>query len=314
MKIIKDINDFSFDRKTALTVGTFDGVHLGHRKIIDKINSVKTSKNYRSVLITFEPHPQIVLKNRGKDIKILTTLDEKLEIFRDLGIDITYVINFTKEFSETKAEEFYVNYLIKKIGMSDLILGYDHMFGKNREGNFDTLTVLSKEYDFNIDKVEEYKPEGQHVSSTAVRHLLESGETIKAAALLGREYTLTGTVVEGKKLGRELGYPTANIQPDSEFKLIPAIGVYAVTAETDGNEYFGMLSIGKNPTVTDDESIKIEVNLFEFDREIYGNKIKIKFTEYLRKEMKFDSVNELKVQMANDKLKTEEIFSRLKIN
>lgn len=314
MNVIRDISEFVYDKKTAITVGTFDGVHLGHRKIIDKLNAVKNLKDQRSVVITFDPHPQIVLRNRDRDIKILSTLEEKLEIFGKLDIDITYVINFTKEFSETKAEDFYVNYLLKKIGMSDLILGYDHMFGKNREGNFDTLKELSAEFDFTIDKVDEYKPEGQHVSSSEIRHLLEKGEVSKTAILLGREYSVSGTVTEGKKLGRELGYPTANIKPDSEFKLIPAIGVYAVTVVLDGIEYFGMMSIGKNPTVTDEDTIKLEVNIFGFDKDIYGKKIEIKFSEYLRDEKKFDSLDDLKEQLSKDKINCEEIFAKIKIN
>ena len=160
MQVIKDINGFAFDKKSAITVGTFDGIHSGHKKIIEKLNAVKESKGLRSVIITFDPHPQIVLRNKAKDIKILTTLEEKLEIFEQLGIDIAYVINFTKEFSQTTADEFYKNYLINKIGLSDLILGYDHMFGKNREGNFDTLKELSIQNDFTVDKVDEYKFEG----------------------------------------------------------------------------------------------------------------------------------------------------------
>jgi len=314
VKVIRDISEFVYDKKTAVTVGTFDGVHLGHRKIIDKLNAVKNSKEQRSVVITFDPHPQIVLRNRDRDIKILSTLDEKLEIFGKLDIDITYVINFTKEFSETKAEDFYVNYLLKKIGMSDLILGYDHMFGKNREGNFDTLKELSAEFDFTIDKVDEYKPEGHHVSSSEIRHLLEKGEVSKASLLLGREYSLSGTVTEGKKLGRELGYPTANIKPDCGYKLIPAIGVYSVTAVLEGIENFGMMSIGKNPTVSDDDTIKIEVNIFSFDKDIYGKKIEIKFNEYLRDEIKFDTIEELKEQLLKDKINCEEIFAKIKIN
>ncbi|MBS1518523.1 MAG: bifunctional riboflavin kinase/FAD synthetase [Bacteroidetes bacterium] len=312
MEVIRDISDFRFDKNSAVTVGTFDGVHLGHRRIIDKLNGVRSSKNLRSIIITFEPHPQIVLKNRGKDIKILSTLEEKLSIFRECNVDITYVINFTREFSQTSASEFYINYLIKKIGLCDLILGYDHMFGKNREGNFDTLRELSHKYEFSIDKVEEYKPEGEHVSSSAVRHLLEKGEVAKAAGLLGRDYSLSGTVTKGRQLGRELGYPTANIKPDNEFKLIPGKGVYAVTSRIKGNEYSGMMSIGQNPTVTDDESIKLEVNLFDFSGDIYGEKITVNFMEYLRSEVKFDSIEELKDQMSRDKLSSGEIFAKLK--
>ncbi|MEZ4690098.1 MAG: FAD synthetase family protein [Ignavibacteria bacterium] len=198
MKIVKDLNEIVHNRNSAVTVGTFDGVHLGHREIIRKLNAVKESNDLRSVIVTFDPHPQIVLRNRDHDIKILSTLKEKLEIFRELNIDLVYVINFTKEFSLTPAERFYKDYLIDRIGLKDLILGYDHMFGKNREGNFKTLKELSENFDFTVDKVDEYKPGGEHISSTVIRHLLEKGDVEKASDLLGRYYSLEGKVVKGK--------------------------------------------------------------------------------------------------------------------
>ena len=244
MKVIRNIREIEYDKRTAVSVGTFDGVHSGHRKIIDKLNSVRDSKGLRSVLITFDPHPQIVLKNRAKDIRILSTLEEKLEIFSQLNIDITYVINFTKDFANTTADDFYRNYLIDKIGLNDLVLGYDHMFGKNREGNYDTLKELSAKYEFTVDRVDEYKPDDFHISSSVLRELLSAdGNVKKAAIILGRNYSIEGTVVEGKKLGRELGYPTANIKIPDEFKLIPAIGIYAVEVILNGNTYTGMMSI-----------------------------------------------------------------------
>ena len=316
MLILKDISEFEYDKKSAVTVGTFDGIHLGHKEIIEKLNSVKDSKGLRSIVITFEPHPQIVLRNRVQDIKILSTLEEKLEIFKDLGIDIVYVINFTKDFSETTAEDFYKKYLIDKIGLNDLILGYDHMFGKNREGNFDTLKTLSEKYDFTVDKVEEFKIDGEHISSTVIRHLLtEEGNVKKVNRILGRHYSLEGKVVAGKKLGKELGYPTANIDLTNKYKLIPKIGVYAAEVLIEGKKYFGMMSIGKNPTVTDDESIKLEVNIFDFDRDIYGKEIKVNLIEYIRDEKKFDSLEDLKKQMSLDEESSKKIINELeKIN
>lgn len=302
MQVIKDINGFEFDKKSAITVGTFDGIHSGHKKIIEKLNAVKKSKGLRSVIITFDPHPQIVLRNKAKDIKILTTLEEKLEIFEQLGIDIAYVINFTKEFSQTTADEFYKNYLINKIGLSDLILGYDHMFGKNREGNFDTLKELSEQNNFTVDKVDEYQFEGQHISSTVLRDLLSNeGDVKRVAQILGRYYSIEGKVVEGKKLGRELGFPTANIEVSNEFKLIPKKGIYTVQVQIDGKDFYGMMSIGNNPTVTDEDSIKLEVNIFDFDENIYGKNIKVSFIERLRDEKKFDSIETLKTQISEDK-------------
>jgi len=301
MQVVRDIREIQYDKKSAITVGTFDGVHLGHKKIIEKLNSIKDSKKLRSIIVTFEPHPQIVLKNRAKDIKILTTLDEKLEIFEQLKIDITYVINFTKDFANTTAEEFYKNYLIDKIGINDLVLGYDHMFGKNREGNFDTLKVLSEKYYFTVDKVDEFKFEGEHISSTVIRNLLNEGNVKKVSLILGRYYNIKGKVIEGRKLGKELSYPTANIEISDEYKLIPKIGIYAVSVELNGSLHYGMMSIGKNPTVTDDDNIKLEVNIFDFAENIYEKEIKIDFIDYLRDEKKFDSLENLKKQMSQDK-------------
>ncbi|HMS66195.1 MAG TPA: bifunctional riboflavin kinase/FAD synthetase [Ignavibacteria bacterium] len=317
MEVIRDVNRLTYDKKSAVTVGTFDGVHLGHRKIIEKLNSVRDSKGLRSVIVTFDPHPQIVLRNRATDIKILSTLEEKLEIFKELKVDTAFVINFTKEFSQTTAGEFYNNYLINKIGLSDLILGYDHMFGKNREGNFNTLKELSVENKFTVDKVDEYKFEGQHISSTVLRDLLSNdGNVFKVSKILGRYYSIEGKVVEGKKLGRVLGFPTANIEVADKYKLIPKTGIYTVLTEIEGKKYFGMMSIGSNPTVTDDESIKLEVNIFDFDENIYGKNIKVNFIEKLRDEKKFKSLDELTEQISKDKKLSLEITEKLenKIN
>lgn len=302
MRVARNLSEVDFNKESVVTVGTFDGVHLGHRQIIEKLDSIKSLKSYRSIVITFEPHPQIVLKNRTHDVKILTTLDEKLELFENLGIDLAFVINFTNEFAKTPAEDFYKKYLIDGTGLSDLVLGYDHMFGKNREGNFDKLEKLSVKYGFCIDKIDEYKHGGEHISSTVIRRLLEeSGDIKKAGQMLGGNYGFEGTVVEGRKLGREIGYPTANIGVSSEYKLIPKIGVYTVKAEVEGKSYHGMMSIGKNPTVTDDDSIKIEVNVFDFKDELYGKKIRISLVEYLRDEVKFNSLEELKNMLKKDK-------------
>lgn len=314
MKIVKDLNKIVYDKKSAVTVGTFDGVHLGHREIIRKLNAVKDSKGLRSVIITFEPHPQIVLRNREHDIRILSTLNEKLEIFSELGIDMVCVINFTKEFSLTPAEKFYKDYLIDKIGLTDLILGYDHMFGKNREGNFDTLKVLSGKYDFKVDKVEEYKPDGNHISSTVIRHLLEEGNIEKAGKLLGRSYSFEGIVVKGKKLGREIGFPTANIQIDDEYKFVPKTGIYATEVMIGKEKYYGMMNIGTNPTVTDDTSIKIEVNIFNFNKDIYGEKIRVYLKNYIREEKKFKSLEELMENIYGDKKAILKLKNNRKIN
>lgn len=310
MKIVTSADDITFDPKSAITVGTFDGVHLGHRQIIKELNKTKEEKGLRSVVVTFDPHPQIVLRNKAKDIKLLNTTEEKLDHFRELDIDLVYIINFTKEFSQTHAVDFYKDYLINGIGLSDLVLGYDHMFGKDREGNFETLKGLSNEFEFTVHKIGEYAPGGEHVSSTEIRNALFDGDIPKANRLLGEKYSISGTVIHGNKKGRELGYPTANIEIDAHFKLIPRTGIYAVEVEVDGKRYFGMMSIGYNPTVTDEKQLRIEVNILDFDENIYGKKIKVYFLEYIREEKKFDSLEELITAMNSDKERTITIINK----
>lgn len=301
MRVLRDSDKFDYDNRSVVTVGTFDGVHLGHKKIIDKLNDIKKSKKLRSVIVTFDPHPQIVLKNRTKDIKILTTTDEKLELFKSFEIDITYIINFTKEFAKTSSEEFYKTYLIDKIGMSELVLGYDHKFGKDREGNIDTLRNLADKHNFNFHKVEEFKINNENVNSTAIRDSINESNLEKASLFLGRNYSLAGQVIGGDKRGKSLGYPTANIKPLSKNKLIPNTGVYLVSIELKDSLYYGMMNIGYRPTISDNNERIMEVNIFNFDENIYDEIIKINFIEKIRDEKKFDSLNELKKQLSADK-------------
>ena len=301
MRVFRNSDKFEFDNRSVVTVGTFDGVHLGHKKIIDKLNDIKKSKKLRSVIVTFDPHPQIVLKNRTKDIKILTTTDEKLELFKSFEIDIIYIINFTKEFAKTSSEEFYKTYLIDKIGMSELVLGYDHKFGKDREGNIATLRNLSDKYSFNFHSVEEFRINNEKVNSTAVRDTINGSNLEKTSLFLGRNYSLAGQVIGGDKRGKSLGYPTANIKPLSKNKLIPNTGVYLVSIELKDSLYYGMMNIGYRPTISDNNERIMEVNIFNFDENIYDEIININFIEKIRDEKKFDSINELKKQLLADK-------------
>ncbi len=311
MRVVREFDSVEFDKKSVITVGTFDGIHLGHRKIIDSVNEIKKSKGLRSVILTFEPHPQIVLKNKSPDIKILSTLDEKLEMFESLNIDIVYVIEFTKEFSRNSAEDFYVNYIINKFGLSDIVIGYDHMVGRNREGGFETLKGLSGKYDFEIHKIDELKTEGYIVSSTVVRHMLQSSSVKDAEMLLNDYYSITGEVIYGDKLGRKIGFPTANIKPVSEYKLIPQNGVYLIKSEINGKNYFGMMNIGVRPTVTEGQKLTLEVNFLDFDGDLYGQSLKIKFLDFIRREKKFSSVEELKKQIEKDKEISKDLIKHL---
>jgi len=311
MIVVKAPQKISFDKKSVITVGTFDGVHIGHQQIIGELNRIKEDKGLRSILITFDPHPQIVLRNRSKDVKLLSSTEEKLELLKKYPVDIVYVIEFNKEFSSTPAEKFFVDYIINGTGICDLVIGYDHMFGKNREGSIETVRALSQKFNFGVHKVPEFKISDKNISSTEVRSLLEAGDVNAAKFFLGRYYEIEGVVVKGKQLGKKLGYPTANIELNDENKQIPKNGIYAVEVLYNGNLYTGMMSIGKNPTVNNSEKIFLEVNIFNFDKDIYGEKIKIKFVEYIRDEEKFDSLDELKNKLNEDKQKTLNIFSNI---
>ncbi len=300
MVIYRNLDKSHYDKNSIVTVGTFDGVHLGHREIISKVSELRNQGNFRSVVVTFDPHPQLVLRNKGHKILLLSSIEEKIEIFGKLGIDVLYILPFTHELAETHAEDFLVKYLVNGIGLSHLVLGFDHSFGKNREGNFETLSSLTGKYGFEVHKVEEFKGDTS-INSTAIRKLLLAGEVGQAAKILGSDYSFSGTVVKGDRRGNTIGFPTANVQVADEHKLIPKNGVYAVLAETEGAVYKGMMNIGHRPTVSEGQNIFIEVNLFDFDKDIYGKSIKVTPRKYIREERKFSSLDELVGQLNEDK-------------
>lgn len=311
MIVIREPDEIVYDKKTVVTVGTFDGVHIGHQQIIGELNRLKEEKNLRSILITFDPHPQIVLRNRSKDVKLLTSTEEKLELLKKFPLDTVYIINFSKEFAATPAETFFTDYIVNRIGLNDLVIGYDHMFGKNREGSIETVNALSNKFGFSVHKVPEFKIDDKNISSTEIRSLLEQGDVNAAKFFLGRFYEIEGTVVPGAKRGRELGYPTANIKINDDNKQIPKNGIYAVEVFYNNDIFRGMMSIGHNPTVNDTDEIFLEVNIFNFNKDIYGEKIKIRFVEYIREEVKFNSLEELTKKLDEDKQKTLNIFSNI---
>jgi riboflavin kinase/FMN adenylyltransferase len=302
MKIFRNLDKSNYDKHSIVTVGTFDGVHKGHRVVIDKLHDLKEKFGCRSVVVTFDPHPQLILKNRSNEIKLLSTTHEKLEMFQVLGVDVVYVLRFTKEFSSTSAEEFLKKYLVDGIGLEHLVLGFDHSFGKNREGNFESLNALTDKYGFDLYKVDEYKGESK-INSTSIRNLLMNGDLSGAREILGDDYSFEGTVVTGDKRGSTIGFPTANVKVSDSHKLIPKNGVYSVKVIAENHEYFGMMNIGTRPTVSTGNEIFIEVNIFNFNKDIYGKKIKVVLKEYIRDEMKFNSLDELVNQLNKDKEK-----------
>ncbi len=300
MKILRNLEKSNYDRHSVVTVGTFDGVHKGHRVVIDKLNDLKKKYGCRSVIVTFDPHPQLILKNRGTEIKLLSTTHERLEVFQKLGVDVVYILKFTEDFSSTSAEEFLKKYLVDGIGLEHLVLGFDHSFGKNREGNFESLNAISGKYGFSLYKVDEFKGESR-INSTNIRNLLLNGDMKGASEILGDYYSFEGNVVTGDRRGNTIGFPTANVKIMDEHKLVPKNGVYFVEVLVDGGHYFGMMNIGNRPTVSTGNEIFIEVNIFDFDKNIYGKKIKVVIRDYIRDEKKFNSLDELVNQLNKDK-------------
>jgi riboflavin kinase/FMN adenylyltransferase len=308
MKVYYRIEDFTVLPKAVVTSGTFDGVHLGHQTILSRVKEVSQSIGGESVILTFHPHPRMVIAG-ANDLKLLSTVDEKIERLEQIGIEHLVIIPFTREFSELSSEAFIRNVLVEKIGTKKLVIGYDHRFGKHREGGFDYLKENAHLYGFEVEEIPRQDIEHVTVSSSKIRQSLLSGDVNLAKEFLGQAYQLTGTVVKGKQLGRTIGYPTANVQVPEEYKLIPANGVYAVRVLYQGELHQGMLNIGTRPTV-DGTYRTTEVNIFEFDREIYGEKLTVLFEQKLREEVKFNGLDALKSQLALDKQQAQAVLSK----
>jgi riboflavin kinase/FMN adenylyltransferase len=287
------------------TLGIFDGVHRGHMALLDCLVKRAEEEGGESVVITFSPHPRIVLEQNNVNLTFLTTMDEKKVLLEKANIDHLVVIEFDLSFSKIPACDFIKAILVEKIGTKHLIIGYNHHFGRKGEGDFNTIKQCAEELKFRVEQVQGYHTEEGAISSSSIREALLKGEIDSANRWLGYFYSLTGTVIEGRKIGRTIGFPTANIKPDSQYKLIPANGVYAVNVMLDDNVFPGMLSIGSNPTVNTDISLRsIEVHILNFDKDIYGRKISVVFRKRLRDEKKFNNLEQLTEQMANDKQDT----------
>jgi riboflavin kinase/FMN adenylyltransferase len=311
MRVFDNLSEILTDKNTVLTLGTFDGIHLGHQKIIEIIKKNASSYGGKSLLVTFDPHPRSVISNNIEGLKILSTLKEKIAILETSGIDNLFIIKFTQEFSQLTAEEFFKKYIINGTGLREIVIGKDHRFGKGRAGNVGTLRNLGKEFSFNVTIVDEVKLNSETISSTKIRKALNDGNAQLANLYLGRFYSFSGTVVEGDKRGRRLGFPTANIQLDNEIKLLPAIGIYAVEFITGGKKHYGLLSIGKRPTFYSSGKVIPEVYVYDFDTNIYGEYVTVNVIERIRGEEKFSTAEELIVQMNKDKEIGLEILSRL---
>ncbi|HWZ22289.1 MAG TPA: bifunctional riboflavin kinase/FAD synthetase [Cytophagaceae bacterium] len=308
MHIYKELHDFKRLPNAIVTTGTYDGVHKGHRKILQILIDTAKENNGESVVITFWPHPRkIVGIGNRQDIKSLSTLDEKIEILSALGIDHLLIIPFNRAFSELSSEEFIKNILLDTIGTKKLVIGYDHKFGKNRIGSFEYLKKNASDYGFEVQEIPRQDLDDIAVSSTEIRNALSNGAVSKADLYLEQPYKLKGIVVKGKQLGRTIGFPTANIKVSDPDKLIPADGVYAVQVKYKESLLGGMLNIGMRPTVEGLDRT-IEVNIFNFDKEIYGEELEILFLEFIRPEKKFNGLEALKEQLNSDKITAHKIL------
>lgn len=293
--------------RPVVTMGVFDGVHLGHRMLLNRVVSEAAIAGSDSVAVTFDPHPRIVLTGDPSHLRFLTDIDERIDLLRETGLGHLVIIPFTHELSRMTASEFVENILCRHLGVSHLIAGFNHHFGRRHEGDNETLLSCSLRMDFRVTREEAFTLDGEPVSSSSIRRLIEAGNIRRASALLGYDYFVRGTVVSGKRIGRNLGFPTANISPFFVHKLIPGSGVYAVEAELEGDarKHIAMLNIGLRPTVSDGAVHRtIEAHIIDYDADLYGKSISIRFRERLRDEMKFESVDALVQQLARDRERT----------
>ena len=301
MENYSSILDFKKNKyKTIITIGTFDGVHLGHKSILDKMKNASLDNQYESLVLTFFPHPRMVLQ-QDSSIKLLNTIDEKAVLLEKFGIDNLIIHPFDEAFSNLSAEEFVKEILVNKLNIHKIIIGHDHRFGKNRTADINDLILFGKKYGFEVEQIGAKEIDEIAISSTKIRKALLEGKIKLANEYLGYSYFISGKVIEGKKIGRTIGFPTANIKINENYKLLPKNGVYIVSSEIDNVLHYGMMNIGKNPTIGENEQ-SIEVHFFNLDKDIYNKNLKISILEHIREEQKFNSLTELQTQLEKDKL------------
>jgi len=305
MNIYNNINEAKNIKNAIVTVGTFDGIHIGHKAVFDKMRELANKHNGETVVITFYPHPRQVLNIDTSNLRFICTQEDKMKKFEEMGIDNVVVINFTKEFSRTPSDVFIKSYIVERLHPAVVVVGYDHHFGKNRIGDFDILYDLGKRYGFSVERIKAQDVEHIAVSSTKIRHALAAGNVAAANKLLGYQYSLCGTVILGNKIGRTIGFPTANLDIAPQYMLLTNAGVYACKAIFDGKEYNAMANIGRRPTIGDvkEGNYMVEVNIFDFDADIYGQTLRINLVDRIRDEVKFDNLEELKKQLTADREK-----------
>ena len=300
MKVFSSIPNLPSETKTIITIGTFDGVHLGHKVILDQLNKIAKKTKYKSILLTFFPHPRHVLQKDDQEMKLINTLNERQELLKKAELDNLIIHQFTKEFSRIKSINFVRDILVEKLNVHTLVIGYNHHFGRNREGSIPELKVLAELYDFSIEMISPQLFQDVTVSSTKIRQLLEKGEIKKANHYLGYDFFINGKVVKGNGIGKTIGFPTANILIKNKWKLLPSDGVYAVKVNINDRCFKGMMNIGQKPTV-DGKGKSLEVHIFDFSNDIYGKAIKVKVIKRIRDEKKFKDLQGLKKQLFIDK-------------
>ena len=303
MKIYTNLDEVNLIKKPVLTIGTYDGVHLGHQKIIHYLNTKAKEVGGESVVFTFHPHPRMVLHPTDHNLELLQTIDERAKKLEQAGVNHLIVFPFSKEFSRLTAVEFIRDILVNKIGIHTLVVGYDHQFGRNREGTMQHLEELAPLYDFNIEEISAFIKDEIKISSTKIRAALQIGDISVASKYLGDLFELTGEVIQGDQIGNTINFPTANIKLKEDYKLIPCNGVYAVKVISNGAEFSGMLNIGFRPTILDKGERRIEVNIFDFNNDIYGQTLTLKFVKMIRTEKTFANLDQLKNQLIKDENK-----------
>ena len=309
MKTLTNLNDFQKpSNKTIVTIGTFDGVHIGHKFVLKKVIELAKKNNYKSVILTFFPHPRMVLQ-QDSSIKLLNTVKEKEFLLSKLGIDNLIIHPFDLEFSRLSAEDFVKEVLVEKLNVGIIIIGHDHRFGRNRTATIDDLIEFGKEYNFEVQKISAKEIDNIAISSTKIRNALLEGNIDIANNYLDYNYFITGKVVAGKQIGRTIGFPTANIEVSKNYKLIPKNGVYIISSKINNINYFGMMNIGINPTVEGLEQ-KIEVHFFDFEKDIYNQEVKIEILSRIRDEKKYNSLEELKIQLRKDESTSREFIKK----
>ena len=308
MKIYNSIEEFIPKFNVALTLGTFDGVHIGHQSIIKKLNEVAENIDGESVLMTFYPHPRHVLYPENQNLKLLSTIEERSEMLKDHGLKHFIIQEFTKDFSLLNSDNFVKEILVDKLCIQKLIIGYDHHFGRNREGNYEKLVQLSKLYSYKVEKIDPLNYMGVSISSTKIIKKIYENKFEEIRKLLGRHFSFSGKVIEGKKMGKKIGYPTVNINVENVNKLMPNDGVYAVYIKVNSKNYMGMMNIGYNPTFNSSEK-SIEVNILDFNKDIYGIDVRVSIVEKIRDEKKFFSVEDLKKNLDLDMKKVRQLLS-----